>query len=753
MSLDFIVEDPLVCKRKRSSRACELCRIRKVRCDGLSPQCTRCQQENKECSYTITRKRGPKSLLRKTNSPNLSRLENESGDYAPDHSTTVKDFDDDHNDYYETEKVKVHYFRYMGRTAIAPGLKRIAVTLRMKRPRAQIQQAKNNSVPISRSPTLSSATALRQLDLDTYTPSRAVVRHLIDLFYVHASFMFPWESKASILSDIEADAASACLVYSMCAIGARYSTHPEVCIPGKERYAYGEPFADKAKRLIIPLLALPSLEVVQSLVLLTHQEFATDRDSALWMYAGMAIRMAQDIGLEKEPVPVRKSDSVKRNSSDADSGNHYRTEALPTYKTERERETRRRVFWTVYFLDRLNSIGLGRRFVMWESSISTALPSYNHELDEMLTLPKDFYDNQEEDYLPLPYKYVAQMMQINATISTTLNFCEEKDQRLAQLEEALKNLQAFNESIPSSFAFTVQNFQVYSERSQAGGFLLVHFWIHALIILVNCPTFLSTNLNSKLPNLGNWDQAYTSAKAISDFLSYVDLLNSSAYLANPFINQCIYVAACVLVKKIQDRLSNEFQLEVYNTLPFNERLDVSSDQASYEICRKALLRMQTYWLGMNWTNVSLEQFSRGVLDVDLCTNDNNENYNEGNIPLLDNGLLRKLREKEKSEAEHNGAGEAATKHTFAAQKSASDENEKKSHPPINVFSTVDDKELLKVLPTHPEASVGQTMDIFSDNYSIEEVVLSDVAFGDALSVGNESLLELISNSNTCNDYI
>jgi hypothetical protein len=73
-----------------------------------------------------------------------------------------------------------------------------------------------------------------------------------------------------------------------------------VCIPGKERYAYGEPFADKAKRLLIPLLALPSLEVVQSLVLLTYQEFATDRDSGLWMYAGMAIRMAQDIGLVME---------------------------------------------------------------------------------------------------------------------------------------------------------------------------------------------------------------------------------------------------------------------------------------------------------------------------------------------------------------------------------------------------------------------------------------------------------------------
>jgi hypothetical protein len=539
-----------------------------------------------------------------------------------------------------------------------------------------------------------------------------------------------------------------------CLFNVRYSTHPEVCTPGKERYAYGEPFADKAKRLLIPLLALPSLEVVQSLVLLTYQEFATDRDSALWMYAGMAIRMAQDIGLEKEPLPIRNIDSMN-SASTTNSGNQRRTERqpeLPTFKSEREREIRRRVFWTVYFLDRLTSIGLGRRFVMWESGIETALPSYNAELDEMLSLSQNDSVDQKDNHLPLPYTYVAQMMRIHGNISTILNFCEEPDGRLTQLQEALEQLQAFNQKIPQSFEFTVQNFQGYSERSLAGGFLLVHFWYHALIILVNCPTFLSTDLHSKLPNLGNWDQAYESAKAISDFLSYVDLLNSSAYLANPFINQCIYVAACALVQKIQDRLSNDSQLEIYNTLPFNERLDVSSDQASYEICRKALLRMQTYWLGMNWTNVSLEQFSRGILDIDLCTNDNNENYNEGNIPLLDNGLLRRLREREQSEAELAGRNKGSIQHLEPDMPTTA-KNDGKPHSSMEIFSMSDDTKPLTVLPYHPAPSIGQTMDVFDDPYSVEEVVLSDVAFSDSLSIEDEGLLELISNSNMSNDFI
>jgi hypothetical protein len=80
MSLDFIVEDPLVSKRKRSTRACELCRMRKVRCDGLSPQCTRCRQDFKECSYAMTRKRGPKSSNRKSSLPRNAQKDIDSED-------------------------------------------------------------------------------------------------------------------------------------------------------------------------------------------------------------------------------------------------------------------------------------------------------------------------------------------------------------------------------------------------------------------------------------------------------------------------------------------------------------------------------------------------------------------------------------------------------------------------------------------------------------------------------------------------
>ncbi|KAI9495479.1 fungal-specific transcription factor domain-containing protein [Zychaea mexicana] len=47
-------------KRQRVSRACDLCRRKKIKCDGLSPVCSNCQAFTLECSYNdTTKKRGP----------------------------------------------------------------------------------------------------------------------------------------------------------------------------------------------------------------------------------------------------------------------------------------------------------------------------------------------------------------------------------------------------------------------------------------------------------------------------------------------------------------------------------------------------------------------------------------------------------------------------------------------------------------------------------------------------------------------
>ncbi|KAF4264210.1 hypothetical protein CNMCM8812_003681 [Aspergillus fumigatus] len=39
-------------KRRRVALACDVCRTRKSRCDGIRPQCSMCKDLGFECAYT-----------------------------------------------------------------------------------------------------------------------------------------------------------------------------------------------------------------------------------------------------------------------------------------------------------------------------------------------------------------------------------------------------------------------------------------------------------------------------------------------------------------------------------------------------------------------------------------------------------------------------------------------------------------------------------------------------------------------------
>ncbi|KAJ2342757.1 hypothetical protein GGH92_005234, partial [Coemansia sp. RSA 2673] len=58
--------DRVICKDGRVFHACEICRKRRSRCDGVRPKCTSCQKRGLECEYRAMRKRGrhgKKSML------------------------------------------------------------------------------------------------------------------------------------------------------------------------------------------------------------------------------------------------------------------------------------------------------------------------------------------------------------------------------------------------------------------------------------------------------------------------------------------------------------------------------------------------------------------------------------------------------------------------------------------------------------------------------------------------------------------
>lgn len=50
-------------RKPRASRACEACRLRKIKCDGVTPRCNQCEEQKTTCVYSdVKRVRDRKRL-------------------------------------------------------------------------------------------------------------------------------------------------------------------------------------------------------------------------------------------------------------------------------------------------------------------------------------------------------------------------------------------------------------------------------------------------------------------------------------------------------------------------------------------------------------------------------------------------------------------------------------------------------------------------------------------------------------------
>lgn len=86
------------------------------------------------------------------------------------------------------------------------------------------------------------------------------------------------------------------LLLAVAALGARFA--PKYIAQGASPATAGTPFADKAKSLLLPLLAIPSGPTITALILLAHDAYATNQEGLVWQYVGMAIRQSVDLGLQ-----------------------------------------------------------------------------------------------------------------------------------------------------------------------------------------------------------------------------------------------------------------------------------------------------------------------------------------------------------------------------------------------------------------------------------------------------------------------
>lgn len=551
---------------------------------------------------------------------------------------------------------RVPYFRYFGPTAIVPGFKQMVVAVKDHH---RSHPSISGESPVSGQHLDSvSTTGIDRVpveipfyDATDPAPNATLITQLCEAFFTNLGCNYPFLQRERFMRDLEDKKVDAILVDAVCAISARFSTDPllhrsnDDTLPRDDngvvrRQFRGHPFAQRAMSAIVDTFQYPTIAVAQASLLLAYEEFGTDHDSGLWMFLGTGIRMAQDLGIQKlqglqfegrtGPTPKTakggndgKAEEARRAEQQRSiSSSHQMLD--PKEKENRKASEQERIdtFWSIFFLDRAVSSGVGRPVSLRDKDIEISFP-YRPD-DEMV------------NGYPHPFPPMIRIVHMYGRVADVLNNIKDVKQvtpdvlkKLASME---KDLTGIYQRLSPRLHFNATNFQHYVKAEQGTNFILLHFWFHTLIVLVHQPTLLHSfegRIQQLFPD--SRELSMSSAKTIADILAFAELIDVKSFVGNPFTSQPMYVAACAFLAEAAAHTS---QPPSRNTSPpvkaersaeqraaSKHTLLASAANQNYQRCYKALKILDSYWGGCRYILTALDQKSKGLMDPLLYTSD------------------------------------------------------------------------------------------------------------------------------------
>ncbi|KAI9183967.1 hypothetical protein H9P43_003020 [Blastocladiella emersonii ATCC 22665] len=345
-------------KRSRISVACNTCRKKKIRCDGSLP-CEYCSRANFPCTYQMPKRRGP---TMRAGSGSGADTGSGAGDAHPSGGNAADGMDvtgpdagadgrargsgDDDEDLADMMTFLVSLEENGGINALRSlGSSSGMHLLRMWSDRVSEGVLVVPSVLKKHTP--------RGAECDL--PPREIIDLLLDFFFEYLHPFMPVVEKQMIYNSLSQPNPPLMLLNSIFAVSSR--VYEGLSQDKSDKPGASDIFLNRARQIARNiLLEPPCLEYIQALLLLSFHELGFLRGST-WLVSGVAIRMAQDIGLN------RRMDNL--------------TGALSI--TPMQRHLTKKTFTAIYVMDRFVSAVLGRPLAIHDEDCDVSWPSVEDE--------------------------------------------------------------------------------------------------------------------------------------------------------------------------------------------------------------------------------------------------------------------------------------------------------------------------------------------------------------------------------------
>ncbi|KIW87856.1 uncharacterized protein Z519_11440 [Cladophialophora bantiana CBS 173.52] len=318
----------------------------------------------------------------------------------------------------------------------------------------------------------------------TVTQDKEAILHFMNMYFCWHYAFFTTLAKElfyrDFLTGTPSQYCSHLLVNVMLALGCHFSSRPAARADPEDSGTTGDHFFGEAKRLLYENdeFANAKLCTVQALALMSVREAGCGHESKGWVYSGMSFRMACDLGLNVDTVPINEMSRL----------------------TDEDIDARRITFWGCFLFDKCWSNYLGRQPQLQMPNITVKKPDVFPSEDSEMWSPYTDSGIIQAHAQPARTRAVALQLSRLAEISSDLltSFYNPqlldkpppRQTELKRLSDLHTRLEAWKQGLPA---------EMEPREGQLPQVLLMHMFYQLLYIHLYRPFLKYTRTTSPLP--------------------------------------------------------------------------------------------------------------------------------------------------------------------------------------------------------------------------------------------------------------